>query len=187
MRHASDFDDSGMYSAWEASFTPTQRAPGDSPFILIMYCMPRRWVEIRRSLLRDCPIEHSADDRAVEIRRGNAKADDAAREYVHHDHDPEAPEQNRFAAKQVDAPQAVRGVPDHGEPRRVITTWQRSLVLDEYATHDIVIDLDTERARYLLGIFRQPKRGLRRFISTTVSMSSLEGSLGPGRRRFLEL
>ena len=37
------------------------------------------------------------------------------------------------------------------------------------------------------AIFRQPKRGLRRFISTTVSMSSLEGPLGPERRRFLGL
>src|SRR5512146_1392876 len=98
----------------------------------------------RRTLLRDHPIEHSADDRAVEISRGNAKADNAVREYVHHDHDPKAPEQHRFAAKQVDAPQAVRGVPDHGEPRRAITTWQRSVVLDEYATHDILY----ERSHY---------------------------------------
>ena len=43
-------------------------------------------------------------------------------------------------------------MPDHGEPRRAITTWQRSVVLDEYATHDILIDLESERARYLLCI-----------------------------------
>ena len=49
-------------------------------------------------------IEHSADDRTVEIRRCDAKADDAAGEDVHHDHDPVAFEQNRFAPKELDAP-----------------------------------------------------------------------------------
>ncbi len=107
--------------------------------------------------------EHPADERAVEISRGNAKADVAAREYVHHDHDPEAPEQNRFAAKQVDAPQVVSGVPDHGEPRKALTTWQRSVVLDEYATHDILIDVDTERARYLLGNLSAAEAGVASF------------------------
>src|SRR5258707_15765826 len=112
---------------------------------------------------------------AVEISRGNAKADDPAREYVHHDHDPEAPEQNRFAAKQVDAPQAVLSLPNDAEPRRTVSPGYRSVVLDEYASDDILIDLDTERAGYFSAIFRQPKRGLRRFISTTASMSSCEG------------
>ena len=68
-----------------------------------------------------------------------------------------------------------------------ITTWQRSVVLDEYATHDILLILIANALDICSAIIRQPKRGLRRFISTTVSMSSLEGPLGPGRRRFLGL
>jgi hypothetical protein len=68
----------------------------------------------RQCLLCDRSIEHPADRGTVEVRRGNTKADDAAAEDVHHDHDPKALEQNRFAAKEVDAPQAVLGVPDDG-------------------------------------------------------------------------
>jgi len=36
------------------------------------------------------------------------------------------------------------------------------------------------------AIFRQPKRGLRRFILTTAAISSQEGPLGPVRRSRLE-
>lgn len=70
--------------------------------------MPRR-------LLRDRAIEHPADNRTVETRRGDAKTDDAG-EDVHHDHDPVALEQNRFAPKEGDAPQVALRVPDDGEP-----------------------------------------------------------------------
>jgi hypothetical protein len=80
--------------------------------------------------------------------------------HVHHHHDPEALEQNRFAAKEVDAPQAVLGVPEHSEPRRP-TTWQRSIVLDEYASDDFLID--TERARYLLGDLPPAEAGVESF------------------------
>jgi hypothetical protein len=44
-------------------------------------------------------------------------------------------------------------VSDDGEPRRTIIAWYRSAVLDEAAPDDIFIDLDTERAGYLLGNF----------------------------------
>jgi len=79
------------------------------------------------------------------------KADDAAGEDVHHDQNPITFEQNRFAPKEVDAAQAVLGVPDDGEPRRTITAWHRSVVPVEYASDDILIDLDSESSRYLLG------------------------------------
>ncbi|MGO9602685.1 MAG: hypothetical protein ACLQAT_04655 [Candidatus Binataceae bacterium] len=51
-------------------------------------------------LLCDGPIEHPADAlRAFGIRHRDAKADDAAGEDVHYDHDPVAFEQNRFARR----------------------------------------------------------------------------------------
>lgn len=68
----------------------------------------KQWIVIRgevllQHLLCDHAIEHLVDDRTVEIRRGGAKANDAAGEDVHHYHDPEHFGQNRFAAKEVDA------------------------------------------------------------------------------------
>jgi hypothetical protein len=81
----------------------------------------------------------------------DAKADDAAGKDVHQDHDPVTFEQHRFATKEVDAPQAVLSVSDDGEPRRTIIAWYRSGVLDENAPNDILIDLDSEYSRYLLG------------------------------------
>src|SRR5580765_8406343 len=50
------------------------------------------------------------------------------------------------------------------------------------AANNILIDLDGESQRDLLGIRGQPQLGLRRFISTTASMSSFFGPFGPGRR-----
>jgi hypothetical protein len=53
-------------------------------------------------LLRDRPIEHP--EMTVPSRFATATpANDAAGENVHHDHDPVAFEQNRFAPKEVDA------------------------------------------------------------------------------------
>jgi hypothetical protein len=138
----------------------------------------KQWIVIRgevpwRGLLRDRAIEHPEDGGTVEIRRRDAKADDAAGEDVHHDHNPVAFEQNRFAPKEVDAPQAVLSVRDDGEPRGTLTAWYPSVVSDEYASHDIFIDLDRECSRYLPGnLVRQPKRGFRRFISITAPMNS---------------
>ena len=79
----------------------------------------KQWIVIggevlRRRLLCVRAIEPAADDGTVEIRHRHAKADDAAGEDVHHDHDPVAFEQNRFALKEVDAPQAVLSVPADG-------------------------------------------------------------------------
>jgi hypothetical protein len=75
-------------------------------------------------------------------------------------HDPVAFEQNRFASKEVDAQQAVLSVPDDGEPRRTITAWYRSIVLKEYASDDIFIDLDSEGSRYLLGNLAAAEAGI---------------------------
>ena len=92
----------------------------------------KQWIVIggevpRRGLLGDRAIEHSADRETVKIRQRDAKANDAAGEDIHCYHYPVAFEQNRFAPKEVDAPQAVLSVPDDGEPRG--TTTARYLCL----------------------------------------------------------
>lgn len=45
-------------------------------------------------------VEHAADTDAVDMRRFNTESDDTAREDIHHDHYPEALQQDRLAAKQ---------------------------------------------------------------------------------------
>ena len=74
----------------------------------------KQWVVIRgkifrHTLSRDRAVEHPADAGTVEIGGSDAKADNPAREDVHHHNDPVALEQNRLTAEEVDAPQAVRG------------------------------------------------------------------------------
>jgi hypothetical protein len=49
-------------------------------------------------------VEHAADADAVDMRRFDTESDDATRIDIHHDHHPEALQQDRLAAKQVDAP-----------------------------------------------------------------------------------
>jgi hypothetical protein len=65
-------------------------------------------------------VEHAADADAVDMRRFNSESDDATREDIHDDHHPEALQQDRLASKQIDAPQAVAGFSDGGEPRWTI-------------------------------------------------------------------
>ena len=77
----------------------------------------------RHALSRDRAVEHPAHAGSVEIGGGDAKANDPAREDVHHHHDPVALEQNRLTAKEVDTPQAVSGLPDNREPGGAIAAW----------------------------------------------------------------
>ena len=71
--------------------------------------------EVSRSpLVDDGLIEHPAQRRAVDMTDLDTKADDPTAELVHHHHDPMSFQQNRFASKQVDAPEAVFHVPNEG-------------------------------------------------------------------------
>ena len=48
----------------------------------------------------------------------DTKSDDAPSELVHDHEYPVAIQENRFTPKQINAPQAVFGVPEEGQPRR---------------------------------------------------------------------
>jgi hypothetical protein len=56
-------------------------------------------------------------------------------------------------------------------------------VPNQNAPDDMLLERNAEGAKDCSAILRQPNYGLRRFISTTASISSLDGPLGPGRRR----
>ena len=58
------------------------------------------------------------------------------------------------------------------------------MLLEDPPDH-ILIDLETETIRNLLGDLKHPNFGLRRFISRTAVTSSCEGPLGPGFPRRL--
>src|SRR3977135_2586259 len=87
---------------------------------------------------------------ATEISALNAKADDPACKHVHNHHDPMAAQEYRFAAKQIDAPQAVLHMPDKAQPGRAIGSRSRSIVFRERAADDVFVDIDAKGTRYLL-------------------------------------
>jgi hypothetical protein len=106
---------------------------------------------LRKRLSGDDLIEHPANRGAAEISALNPKANDPTCEYVHHHHDPMAAQEDRFAAKQIDAPQAVLHMPDKAQPGRAIGSSPGSIVLREHAADDVLVDIDAKSPRNLLG------------------------------------
>jgi hypothetical protein len=84
---------------------------------------------------------------------------------------------------EVDAPQAVLHVSDEREPRWTIATGRRSEAPSKDTTHHILPDVDTERMGNLLGNSRAPESRIAVLHLVIAAMSSVEGPLGPGRRR----
>src|SRR5450631_2239154 len=106
----------------------------------------------RRSVTGDGVIEHAAYRRPVDAFAADAEADDTAGKHVHDHKDPMAAKQNRFATKQVHAPEAVLGLRDEGEPGG--TRGARMIlvaVLRKDPTHDVLINLHGEYMRDLLS------------------------------------
>ena len=52
----------------------------------------------------------------IDIAGMHAEADDAPSELIHDDEYPVALQMNGFTTKQVNAPKAILGVPDEGQP-----------------------------------------------------------------------
>src|SRR5436190_7112808 len=104
----------------------------------------------RKRLSGDDLVEHPANRGATGISALNAKANDPACEHVHHHHDPMAAQKYRFAAKQIDAPQAVLHMPDKAQPGRAIGSCLRSIVFREHPADDVFVDIDAKGTRNLL-------------------------------------
>ena len=82
----------------------------------------------------------------------DAKADDSTGEHGHGDQHPVTAQKHGFAAEQVDAPQTVLDVPDERQPREPVgcgVAWP--VVLCEHTTNDVLVNLDAEGVRDLLG------------------------------------
>src|SRR5262249_3980963 len=70
-------------------------------------------------------IEHAAQPDAVHDAAMHAKPHDAMRAVVHHDEYPMGPQDRRLAAEQVETPQTVLRLTEHGEPGRHRRRWPR--------------------------------------------------------------
>src|SRR5262249_6953609 len=77
----------------------------------------------------------------------HADADEATRKLVHDHEHPVGLEHDGFAAKEVHTPQAIGGVSDERQPRRSAPARCRTIVFGQDAVHDVLIDVDAERAR----------------------------------------
>ena len=104
----------------------------------------------RKRLSGDDMGEHPTKRYATEVSALNAKADDPACEHVHHHHDPVAAQEYRFAAEQVDAPQAVLHMPDKAQPGRAIGSCLGAVVFREHPANDVFVDIDAKGVRNLL-------------------------------------
>src|SRR5580704_3111693 len=86
-------------------------------------------------------IEHAANPRPVDVFASNAKPNESAGAHVDHHEEPMTTKENRLAAKQVDAPEAVLGVRKEGQPGGARGTRESGRqVLREHAAYDIQID-----------------------------------------------
>src|SRR5262245_18070783 len=62
-----------------------------------------------------------------------------------------AAQTDRFAAEQIDTPQAVLQMPDKAQPGRAIASGFGSIVLREHAADDVFVDIAAKGPRDLLG------------------------------------
>lgn len=104
----------------------------------------------RKRLSGDDLVEHRTNRHATGINALNAKADDPACEHVHHHHDPVAAQEYRFAAEQIDAPQAVLHMPDKAQPGRAIGSCLGSIVFREHPADGVFVDINAKRVYNLL-------------------------------------
>lgn len=108
----------------------------------------------------------------------HADADETTRELVHDDQHPVAPEHNRLASKEVDAPEAVRGVADERQPRGSgsIPAGDTAIVFRQDAVHDVPVDVDPKRLR---NDPRDPRTAELRIARLERQMAWTSASSGP--------
>ena len=102
-----------------------RRAPVQPRMRSMAVIVPLEIVIFRRSLTSSHSIEHSAQPHAIHDAARHGTAHDATRAVVHHDEHPVRAQDGRFASKQVETPQTVLCVTEHGEPGRPGRVWFR--------------------------------------------------------------
>ena len=128
--------------------------------------------------------EHSANRNAVDGGALDAEADDATGKYVHDQHDPMAAHQDRFNTKQISTPEAVLGLREEGQPGGAIRPRMAGTIMDrEHTAHRILVDLDAEGMRNLLGDAQIAEVRIARFHLDDRRDEFCGRTFGPGRRR----
>jgi hypothetical protein len=80
----------------------------------------------------------------------DSKADDAPSELIHNNEHPMALQKNGFTPEQVNAPEAILGVPKESQPRWPIGARVWPVMCGKDASHHIFIDVGTKRFINLL-------------------------------------
>src|SRR5215472_7446498 len=109
-----------------------------------------------------------------------AKPNNPTRVMIHDDQYPVRPQDCRFAAKEVHAPQTVLQVTEESQPRRTAGTRPWFVMRGQNTANDAFIDGDAERPSNLLSDARAAPEGIALLVATIASMSSRDGPLGPG-------
>jgi hypothetical protein len=134
----------------------------------------------RKRLSGDDLVEHPTNRHATGISALNAKADNPACEHVHHHHNRVAAQKYRFAAKQIDAPQAVLHMPDEAQPGRSIGSCLGSIVCRKHPADDVFVDIDAKGVRNLLCDAGTANTGVAAFELDDRVDEFLRGSLRAG-------
>jgi hypothetical protein len=90
----------------------------------------------------------------------DSKPDDASRILVHHHQNPMSFEGDRLSPKQVDTPETVFGVPQHGEPGRAMVGSGRLEILLQDSANHVFVEVDAEDEPWLYGIVERATRKL---------------------------
>jgi len=102
-------------------------------------------------------VEHSAEGDTIHRAGLDVEPNDLATELVHDDQYPVSPQDGRFTAKQVHAPEAVLHVAEERQPG-----WTAGVRLEEMlgqdTPHDVPIDVYAECQSNLLGDSRAAPR-----------------------------
>src|SRR5687767_1007486 len=93
---------------------------------------------------RDYLIKHSTQGWTINRDWLHGEADDAPGELIHHHHHPVRLDDQRFTTKEIDAPEAVLGMSEEGQPGRTVGAAGRPTVFGEYPSHNVLVDPDTE-------------------------------------------
>src|SRR6516164_11125640 len=96
-------------------------------------------------------MKHPAQRRSIHNAAVDAKPDDASRKLVHHNENPMCSQGCGFALEQIAAPQTVLHVTEKGEPGRTSRIRFRPVIDAQDAANNILVDLDAESQRDLLG------------------------------------
>jgi hypothetical protein len=102
-----------------------------------------RWTTLTLSIKG--VIEHPAHGGPIDVTAMNAEPHYATRELIHDDQYRVRIEHDRFPAEELGTPQAILGVTEEGEPRRPRPARRRTIVFQQNAPHDVLVDLDTVR------------------------------------------